>query len=156
VAAVTKAPASTAQSAAKKKPRGKPFPKGVSGNRAGRKLGSRNIRTLLLAGMSDADRAAVVEKVIRQALRGCRPSQRLIIDRTEPPRRGSPVKFAMPEIKTSADIAAALSAVTAAMAAGKISPEEAFEIGRVIEAQRSALERNDLEARLLKLEGKSQ
>jgi hypothetical protein len=149
---VTKA----APNAAPKRKVGRPFPPGKSANPAGMKKGTKHRRTLLLAAMTAEDHAAIVEKIIRQAKRGCRPSQRLIIDRTEPPRRGSPVKFAMPEIKTSADIAVALSAVTAAMADGKISPEEAFEIGRVIEAQRSALERNDLEARLLKLEGKSQ
>jgi hypothetical protein len=121
-----------ANAAAKKEPRGRPFPKGKSANPRGMRPGTKHIRTMLLAGMSDDDRASIVEKVIRQAKRGCRVSQKLIIDRTEPSRRGSPVKFALPAIVTVADVVAAQAAITAAMSIGQLTPSEAVEVSAVV------------------------
>jgi hypothetical protein len=134
------------------KPRGRPFPKGRSANPRGKKPGTQHIRTMLLAAMSDDDRAAVVEKVIRQAKRGCRVSQKLIIDRTEPPRRGSPVKFALPAIVTVADVVSAQAAITEAMAAGQLSPAEALEVAGVVELQRAAIQTRDNEVLLKQIE----
>lgn len=148
--------AKAANAAAKKKPRGRPFPKGVSANPRGMKPGTQHIRTMLLSAMSGDDRAAIVEKIIRQAKRGCRPSQKLIVDRTEPPRRGSPVKFPLPPIVTVADVVAAQAAITAAMAAGQLTPSEAQEVSGVVELSRRALETQEIEARLHVLEGKFQ
>jgi hypothetical protein len=120
------------------------------------KPGTQHIRTMLLSAMSGDDRAAIVEKIIRQAKRGCRPSQKLIVDRTEPPRRGSPVKFPLPPIVTVADVVAAQAAITAAMAAGQLTPSEAQEVSGVVELSRRALETQEIEARLHVLEGKFQ
>jgi hypothetical protein len=144
--------AKAANAAAKKKPRGRPFPKGRSPNPAGMKPGTKHLRTILLAGMSDDDRASIVEKVIRQAKRGCRVSQKLIIDRTEPSRRGSPVKFALPAIVTVADVVAAQAAIAAGMSSGHLTPSEAVEVSAVIELQRRATETQEVEIRLAALE----
>jgi hypothetical protein len=130
----------------------KPFVKGRSGNPAGKKKGTKHRRTVLLAAMTDDDRAAIVAKIIRQARRGCKPSQRLIADRIEPPRRGSPVKFPLPDIETVADIVAAQAAITAAMSAGRITPSEAMEVSAVVELARRAIETSQLEARLVAIE----
>jgi hypothetical protein len=129
-----------------------PWPKGRSGNPRGKKPGTKHRRTLLLAAMSDDDRAAIVGKIIRQARRGDRASQKLIVDRTEPPRRGSPVKFPLPPIVTVADVVAAQTAITAAMAAGRISPAEAVEVSAVVELARRAIETNEIETRIAQLE----
>jgi hypothetical protein len=102
--------------------------------------------------MSADDRAAILEKVIRQAKRGDRASQRLIVDRTEPPRRGSPVKFALPDLKKVADVVAAQRAITVAMSKGRLAPAEAMEVSAVVELTRRALETSQLEARLLAIE----
>jgi Family of unknown function (DUF5681) len=129
-----------------------PWPKGKSGNPAGARKGSKHRRTLLLAAMSNGDRADIVEKIIRQAKRGDRASQRLIVDRTEPPRRGSPVKFALPDIVTIADVVAAQRAITVAMSKGRLTPAEAVEVSGVVELARRALETSQLEARLAAIE----
>ena len=100
--------------------------------------------------MTTDDRAAIVEKIIRQAKRGDRASQRLIIDRTEPPRR--PVKFALPDIVTVGDVVAAQRAIAAAMAKGRLTPAEAQEVSSVVELARRALETSQLEARLAAIE----
>jgi hypothetical protein len=104
--------------------------------------------------MSQDDRGAIVGKIIRQARNGCRTSQRMIQDRIEPPRKGAPVKFPPPVIKTTADVVAALAAITAAMAAGLLSPAEALEVAGVVELSRRAIETQEIETRLHALEGK--
>lgn len=129
-----------------------PFVKGKSGNPRGKKPGTKHKRTLLLAAMSTDDRAAIVEKIIRQAKRGDRASQRLIVDRTEPPRRGSPVRFALPDIVSIGDVVAAQRAIAAAMTKGRLTPAEAVEVSGVVELARRAIETSQLEARLLAIE----
>jgi hypothetical protein len=128
------------------------FAKGKSGNPAGLKRGTKHKRTLLLAAMASDDRADIVAKIIRQAKRGDRASQRLIVDRTEPPRRGSPVKFALPDIVTVADVVAAQRAITVAMSKGRLTPAEAVEVAAVVELARRALETIELFNRVSAIE----
>jgi hypothetical protein len=129
------------------------FQKGQrSANPAGRKRGARNRRTLFLEAMTDGEREDIVAKIIRQAKRGDRASQKLIVDRIEPPRKGRAAPFPLPAIKTTGDVVTALEAVTAAMSAGQLSPTEAVEVAGVIELARRAIEMQDVEARLHALE----
>jgi hypothetical protein len=128
------------------------FRKGQSGNPAGRRKGTRNRKTILLEAMTDEDREAIVAKIIRQAKRGDRASQKMIVDRLEPPRKGRAAPFKLPLIKTTADVVTALEAVTAAMAGGHISPAEAVEVASVVELQRRAIETQELEVRLHTIE----
>jgi len=114
--------------------------------------GTRHKKTLLLAAMTDDDRATIVEKIIRQARKGCRVSQRLIVDRIEPARRGSPVKFALPEIRTMTDVVSALASISTAMAKGRLTPTEAMEVAGVVELSRQALKTIDHETRLERIE----
>lgn len=128
------------------------FAKGASGNPAGMKRGTKHRRTLLLAAMTDDDRAAIVEKIIRQAKRGDRASQKLIVDRIEPQRRGSPVALPLPKIETTADTVAAMAAVLEAMSTGKISATEALELSAAIGEMRKTIELEVIRAELRALE----
>jgi hypothetical protein len=144
--------ANAAPNAAAKKVRGKPFPKGRSANPAGKRPGTRHRKTLWIEAMSEGDREAIIAKVLKLARAGDRAALRMVVDRIDPPRKGRAVRFPLKPIKTTADVVNALASVTAAMARGKLSPAEAVEIASVIELQRSAIERQDLEARLHALE----
>ncbi|MET4801412.1 DUF5681 domain-containing protein [Bradyrhizobium sp. LB11.1] len=129
------------------------FQKGAaSANPSGRRKGTRNRRTLLIEAMTEDDRSDIVAKIIRQAKRGDRASQKLIVDRIEPPRRGRAAPFPLPAIKTTGDVVAALQAITTAMAAGQLSPAEAVEISAVVELQRRAIETAEIETRLKAIE----
>src|SRR6266446_645385 len=55
---------------------------------------------------------------------------RLCLDRILAPRRERTVRFALPPVRSAADLAAALEAITAAVAEGELTTGEAFEIGR--------------------------
>jgi hypothetical protein len=142
-----------ANAPAKKQPRGRPFPKGRSANPAGMKPGTQHIRTMLLASMSDDDRAAVVEKIIKQAKRGCRASQRLIADRTEPARKAR-VNFKLLPMTNVDDVVAAFDHVAAAVAQGVLTLDEAASAAMIIEKTRDAIRHKDMADRIAALEAR--
>jgi hypothetical protein len=144
-----------APNAAAKKVIGRPFPKGRSANPRGMKRGTKHKKTLWLEAMSEDDRATIIARATRLAKRGGDKAVLLyVLGRIDPPRKGRAIRFPLPPIVTTADVVAALASVTAAMAAGKISPAEAVEIGAVIELQRHAIETHDNEVRLRQIEEK--
>jgi hypothetical protein len=127
------------------------FVKGKSGNPAGARKGSKHKRTLLLAAMSSADRADIVAKIIRQAKRGDRASQRLIVERIEPARKAR-LKFKLLPIANASDVVAAFDHVAAAVAQGVLTLEEAASASIIIEKTRAAIETVEMETRLAAIE----
>jgi hypothetical protein len=79
------------------------FPKGQSGNPAGKPKGTRNATTLALEALLDGQASALTQKAIDVALTGDIPALRLCMDRILPPRKDSPVAFDLPEMKTLND-----------------------------------------------------
>jgi hypothetical protein len=73
------------------------------------------------------------------------------LERILPARKDRPVSFAMSTIESASDAAVALSAVTAAVASGEVTPREATEIANLVEIFVRTLEANDFERRLLAL-----
>jgi hypothetical protein len=144
--------ANAARNAATKKVRGKPFPKGRSANPAGKRPGTRHRKTLWIEAMSEGDRAAIIDKVIKLAKAGDRVALRMVTDRIDPPRKGRAVRFPLAPIKTTGDVVAALAAITEAMSTGQLSPAEAAEVAGVVELQRRAIETQEIEVRLHALE----
>lgn len=79
-----------------RKQRGRPFPKGRSGNPAGRPKGARNKATVLAEQLMADDAENVVRAVVKAAKRGDMAAARIVLDRIVPPRKGRPVKFTVP------------------------------------------------------------
>ena len=77
---------------------------------------------------------------------------RLCLDRIAPPRRDRPVTFALPAIETTADLPKASAALLEAVASGELTPSEAAELGKLVEAHVKAIEATQLQARLERLE----
>ena len=73
---------------------------------------------------------------------------RLCLERILPPCRERMVKFVLPSIESAADIAAAMKAVTSALAAGLITPGKAARIAAVVDTFVRAIETSDFERRL--------
>src|ERR1700730_12339132 len=96
--------------------RGRPFAKGRSGNPAGRTVGSRNKTTIAAATFLAGEAEALTRKAVELALVGNPSAMRLCIERILPQCRERTVKFALPPIESAADIAAAMKAVTSALA----------------------------------------
>jgi hypothetical protein len=71
------------------------------------------------------------------------------------PRRERSVRFKLPALRSAADAASAMAALTAAVAAGEVTPGEAAELSRLVEAYTKALEANEFDRRLRVVEERS-
>ena len=134
------------------KQRGRPFSKGASGNPSGRPAGARNKATVAMEKLLDDEAETLTRKAIEMAKAGDGPALRLCMDRLLPARRDRHVTFALPSIETAADAAKAAGALLLAVSAGEITPQEAAELGKLIEGYVKALEASEFEERLARLE----
>jgi hypothetical protein len=130
---------------------GRPFTRGVSGNPAGRPVGSRNAATEIAQALLDGEADALVRKCVELALEGNPAAMKLCVERLVP-RRGRSVRLAMPPIASAADIAPAMGAIASAAAEGAITPYDGAELARIVESCVRALEVADFERRLKELE----
>jgi hypothetical protein len=81
-----------------------------------------------------------VKAVITAAKGGDMPAARLILERIAPARKDRPINFDMPAIGAVADLPKATNAIIEAVAGGEITPSEAFELGKVVDAHVKAIE----------------
>jgi hypothetical protein len=128
------------------------FQKGQSGNPAGPARGTRHKITMLAEKLLEDDRDAIVRAVIAAAKGGDPTAMRLCVERLVPVRKGRPVVFDLPPVKTAADIAEAIGGLARAMAAGELTTDEASAAASVLEMHRRAIETTEIEVRLQKLE----
>jgi hypothetical protein len=131
---------------------GRQFQPGQSGNPNGRPKGSRNAATLALESLLDGEAAALTRKAVELALAGDIAALRLCLDRILPPRKDRPVSFEMPPINNAEDARAASAALLTAVVSGNLTPSEASEVGKLIDAYVKTIELTEVLARLDKLE----
>ena len=135
-----------------KKQRGRPFPKGVSGNPAGKPAGARHRATMLAQEMIDGRGPELVKTALDLAAGGDTTMLKLCLDRLVPPRKDSPIRVTLPVMESAADIPQAMASVLAACAAGQLTPTEAQAVAALVELNRRALETSELESRIAALE----
>jgi hypothetical protein len=80
------------------------------------------------------DAEKIVNAVVAAARNGDMMAAKLILDRIAPVRRGQGVFFDLPKIERSDDEMAARAAILSAVGDGNLTPGEAVEISRLIEA----------------------
>ncbi len=134
------------------RPRGRPFAKGNSGNPKGRPPGARNKATLAAELLLDGEAEGLTRWAVERARAGSDLALKICLDRILAPRRERTVRFALPPIESAADLAAALRAVTAAVAEGALTPGEAFDLSQVVQTFINAIEASDFERRLRAVE----
>src|SRR5205814_4118992 len=100
--------------------RGRPFPKGQSGNPAGRPRGFLFRQKRAYEMLLDGEAAALTRKAVELALGGDQAALRLCLDRTVAPRRERAVELALPPIHSADDILAAIKVVSGAVGRGAI------------------------------------
>ena len=145
-------PAKAGETQAKRSSPGRYLP-GASGNPKGMAQGYRHPKTVILQALLDEDGPEVARAALKLAKQGNVAALRLVMERLLPPSRRRTVSIDLPKIVTPADVPRALAAVTAAAAAGQITPDEAAAFGSLISATRQALELAEIDLRLRKLEG---
>ena len=132
--------------------RGRPFPKGKSGNPAGRPRGSKHAALIALDKIGEQNAADILASVVEKAKNGDLIAARILLDRVWPVRKGRTLALQLPQLQTSADVVKASAAITAAVASGDITPDEGMALGSMIELHRRAIETCQLEQRITALE----
>lgn len=135
-----------------KKPRGKPFAKGVSGNPAGRPQGARNRSTALRDLISDDQSEAILNTMIKAAMDGNLTAARYLLDRVAPASHSQSIMIDLPPIETVEAGAQAIDATLKAVGQGDITLNEAKEIIELIKDRIKLIETVGFEQRLLKVE----
>jgi hypothetical protein len=127
------------------------FKPGESGNSAGRPVGSRNRASVLCDRIADDQVAGVLNEVLRRARRGDMRAAAIVLSRCWPARKAR-VRFPMPTVTSTGDLPQALAAVTEAISAGILSPDEAAACAHVLNVQAHAIEVADLDRRMREIE----
>src|ERR1700704_1454545 len=100
------------------------FQKGMSGNPSGKPKGARARVTQLAEKLLEDDRDDIIRAVITAAKNGDPTAMRLCVERLVPLRKGRPVMFDLPPVKTAADIAGAVGELGRAKGAGEVETAE--------------------------------
>jgi hypothetical protein len=127
---------------------------GQSGNPSGKPRGARHRATVAAEQLLAGEAKALTRKAIELALQGDTTALRLCMDRVAPVRKGT-VRIALPAVTTPGDLVTALGAISEAVARGELTPDEGQAVAVILEGQRRAIETMELEARLARLEAKS-
>lgn len=128
------------------------FQKGHSGNPKGRPKGKRNKSTLLAQSLLENDVEAICTRLLVEAKEGNIQAIKIVMDRILPVRKELPITLDLPEIKSPTDLLNAISAITAAVGSGRISPSEGEALSRIIAINLKAVALQDFEERLILLE----
>ena len=128
------------------------FPKGQSGNPAGRVPGSRNRVTMAAEALLEGEAHILTRKAIDLALEGDTTALKLCLERIVPQRRSRAVTIEIPRIDRVEDLAQAIGAIFREVAGGKIRLDEGAALVGMLESKRRAMETVDLEKRLRMLE----
>lgn len=141
-----------------RKQRGKPFQKGVSGNPAGKPVGTRHKATRAALALLEGEAEALSRKAVELALEGNVVALRLCLERLAPPPKDrvlDPDAVELPELLPG-NLAAASAAVLRAVVEGKLTPLEGAALAGLLDGHRKTVELVDLEARLAAVEAAQQ
>ena len=120
----------------------------------GRPKGSRSPALVALDAIGNENAEELIRSVTAAALAGDMRAADILLRRVWPERKGRPITFTLPEMRTAEDLAAAMWAVTSAVADGRLTPDEGQSVASIIEVQRRSIETAELERRIVALEGK--
>lgn len=150
---VVKKPSKAENSA--KKQRGRPFPKGISGNPAGKPKGTRHKATQLAEALLDGQTKKLIQKCLDMALAGDGTAMRLCMERLLPPRKDRPIFLDIPSIENMDGATSAMAVIANAVSGGSITPIEGQVLSSMIENYRKTVETTELEKRIGELELKA-
>jgi hypothetical protein len=110
-----------------------PFQPGQSGNPAGRPIGARNRKTLLMEALLEGDGEDLTRCLIEKALSGDATAMKLCMERLLPRMRERPIPFPLPRLASPADVRKAAAEIQGAVEVGALTPREALDLLRVVD-----------------------
>jgi len=134
------------------KQRGRPFPKGKSGNPSGKPLGTRNRTTIAAQQLLDGEAESLTRTCIKMALAGDSTAMRLCMERISPAPKDRAINLPIAALPTAIGVVEALSKVIEAVGAGLLTPAEGSILSSLLETQRRCVETVTLDARISALE----
>ena len=134
------------------KQRGKPFPKGKSGNPNGKPQGALNRSTIAVQQLLEGESEALTRKCVELALGGDSTALRLCMERIAPAPKDRAIRFPMPPARTPVEVNESLTRVIEAVGNGVITPAEGSGLASLLDAQRRGVELVTLEERVAALE----
>ena len=137
---------------AAKKPRGRPFQPGQSGNPSGKAPGSRAAVYAALDDLAEEAAPEVLKALSERAKEGDARAADIVFRRAYPERKGRAVPFKLRPVTTLEDLAGATGDILAAVASGELSAEEAQGVAAVLDIHRQATATAELERRLAAVE----
>jgi hypothetical protein len=108
------------------------FKPGQSGNPRGRPPGARSKATLLAEATLEGQLEQVVGKIVDKAIEGDMTAARMVLDRLMPAGRSRKIRFTLPPLKTSRDVAAASAALVGSVVAGNLAADEAIPMQQLL------------------------
>ena len=105
----------------------------------------------MLEQLAEGQAEQLIQKVFELVQAGNVFCLKMVLDRLCPPRKGQPVNFVMPPIKTSQDLIPAIASVWEGIREGHLTPEEAGVLSIVIDRSIQAIE-HDIIKRIEALE----
>jgi hypothetical protein len=109
------------------------FVAGQSGNPAGKRPGTRNRRTILMAALRDGEDVTAARVVIDKAVAGDAVAARFLVAMISPRPRGQTIHLDLPE--DDCNVIAAFDATLRGLADGEITPDEAVAVSRFLGAR---------------------
>jgi hypothetical protein len=128
--------------------RGRPFTKG----NGGRRHGSKNKNSLILAALSDGDKEELVRKGLEIANAGDVSMLKFFLSRILPRER--PIRIDLPQMEFADDAVEALGSIVRAVSEGSISPGEGADVANLMNSYSRAIDMADVVKRLDALEAK--
>jgi hypothetical protein len=128
--------------------RGRPFAKG----NGGRRPGSKNKNSLILASLSDGEQEELLRKGYELANAGNVPMLKLFLGRILPRERA--IRIDLPQMQFADDAVEALGAILRAVSEGLIKPGEGADLANLVNSYARAIDIADLVRRIDTLEAK--
>ena len=128
--------------------RGRPFPKG----NGGRRPGSKNQNTLILAALANGQQEGLVRKGLELAMAGDVSMLQFFLSRLLP--REPTIRIDLPKMEFADDAVEALGAIVRAVSEGSITPGQGAALANLVNSQCRAIDIADLVKRMNALEAR--